>query len=301
MIGVDFSYSNIKNCTFESTDLKNSKLHHCVIQYCKFQRITLSSAKCSFANFSFSMLYGNSFDETDFYKATMICAKDRQSNFSASNFNKANLRGSKFFKSILTGTFFGDADLTSVNFDQCNLNGANFHQTQRSGINLNITDEHGNKITTTADLKKLINNRSNNHTLVKIKSTCEIGSVQWYSSSNGEVLIDENTFLHIIIGDKSPIGVLANLTKENPNIINIMNQNQASSDARSAGRDQISADTNIDSVNNGSVKGAAINLGSDIGNNEVEDDEGISVSSEQVAPNDISSNELENNLEYDGN
>lgn len=289
MEGIDFSHNDIVNCIFEDADLRNAKLNHCLIEDCKFQRVTLNSARCSFVNLSFSLLNRNNFNEVDFYRAVMISVEDEGSKFAASNLSRANLRDGKFFKSVLTGVFFGEANLTLATFDKCKLNGANFYQTQRSGIDLNIKDETGKKITNAADLQNLNDSNSNSKSLPKLKSTCEIGSVQWYSNSNGEILIDENTFLHIVIGNKSPIAVLANLTKENPNIINIMNQN----DLRTAGRDQVNADTNVDSVSNGSVKGSDIQIGDVIGNNEVGDDDILDISEEPIIPHDIESNESE--------
>jgi uncharacterized protein YjbI with pentapeptide repeats len=292
MEGIDLSHNHIVSCNFEDANLRNSSLIHCTIEDCKFQRFTLEAAKCSFMNLSHSSLKKNHFNEVDFYRAIMIQMKDTESEFISSKLGKVNLRGSSFVRSDLTGAFLGEANLTLASFDECKLRGTNFYQTQRSGINLNITE-----VSQTIDSRDNGSSTSNpgikssSDPLTRLQSTCSIGNVQWYSNSNGEVLIDENTFLHIIVGNKSPIAVLANLTKENPNIINIMNQNQASSESRSAGHDQINADTNVDSVNNGDVKGAHVSVNDTLSNDEDDDSGGLSLQREQPIPDDLESNE----------
>jgi uncharacterized protein YjbI with pentapeptide repeats len=289
MISIDLNRSRISNCVFEDVDLSNARLNDSTIDDCKFNRVTLEPAKCSFANFSFSTISNSHFDEVDFYRAIMIGVKDKGGSFISSKFHKANLRCSKFKSSKFTGAFLAESDLTLADFDECDLRSANFYQTQRGGLDLHIEPSKSVESDNT----------------VKLTSTCIIKNVQWYSRNNGEVTIDEDTFLQIIYGTKSPIAVLANLTKENPNIINVLNQNQLSSESRSAGGDQTNADTNIESVSNSDVKGSTIinsdteNLDghdiddkiSDIRNNEREDQTSESSQDRVDQLSDIRSNE----------
>ncbi|MBD2776796.1 pentapeptide repeat-containing protein [Iningainema tapete] len=243
---VDLSNNLIKSCDFEAADLSKAKLSNCEFIGTAFNGRTLKPANLSSADTSFSVFREEcNLNEVNFTRVRMIESRIEKCRCVRSIFYGARLISSYFVDSNLTGADFRNADLTMINLDKCLLSGANFFKTIRGGINLNI---------------QTVNEQSNKEEQINIKSSCDIKFIDWSPKKDGEIQINENDFLSIIIGSKSAVSVISNLSKENPSVISyIYNQAQAEANAQSAGNDLNDASVNIDGdVNNGDISGGSI-------------------------------------------
>lgn len=253
---IDLSNNQIENTDFEAANLSKSKLYNCEFLGTEFTGKTLKSANLSDADISCSKFESCNLNEVDLTRVRMIGTKVEKCDFVRSSFYCAKLRSSGFVKSDLTGVDLRNADLTMVNFDECLLHGANFHQTQRGGINLNINP------CDKKEFPKFANNQEDKDK-INMNSSCFIDFVEWSPDKDGDIQINTNDFLMIVLGMTSPVAVLSQLSKDNPLFIsNIFSQPTAVANAKSAGHDLNDASVNIErDANESDIKGGSIETG----------------------------------------
>lgn len=253
---IDLSNNQIENTDFEAANLSESKLYNCEFLGTEFTGKTLESANLSDADISCSEFESCNLNEVDLTRVRMIETKVKKSDFVRSSFYCARLRSSSFVKSDLTGVDLRNADLTMVNFDECLLHGANFHQTQRGGINLNIKRPGEEEKSQSA-------NNPENKDKINMNSSCLIDFVEWSPDKDGDIQINTNDFLMIVLGMTSPVAVLSQLSKDNPLFIsNIFSHPTAVANAKSAGHDLNDASVNIErDANESDIKGGSIETG----------------------------------------
>ena len=264
---IDLSSNQIENTDFEAANLSKSKLYNCEFLETEFTGKTLESANLSDADISCSKFESCNLNEVDLTRVRMIETKVEKCDFVRSSFYCAKLRSSSFVKSDLTGVDLRNADLTMVNFDECLLHGANFHQTQRGGINLNI------KRPVEEEKSKSANNQENKDK-INMNSSCLIDFVEWSPDKNGDIQINTNDFLMIVLGMTSPVAVLSQLSKDNPLFIsNIFSQPTAVANAKSAGHDLNDASVNIErDANESDIKGGSVETGLSVINDQNEEE-----------------------------
>ncbi len=239
----DISNNKIENTTFHSADLYKSQLTKCKIIKTHFTTINhktnLSYIDASESEFKECLL-----NEANFYYARMINTKIITCQLVRTSFRSANMIQSQMVDCNLTGCDFRYTDLTLVTLDKCHLNGAKFFQTQRGGLNLNVKkleNNENNQNSSENSTVKAENNENNqnssknaNTNQIVYTSNCYISSIDWSPEGDGQIQLDANSFLSIINGDKSPIAVVTNLSKEAAQFI--LN-NFATATAKSAGED----------------------------------------------------------------
>jgi uncharacterized protein YjbI with pentapeptide repeats len=247
---VDLSNNLIVGTDFECADLSKAKLYNCEFVKTTFNGKKLKSANLQSADVSFSFFKDNCIlNEVNLSYTRMIETKFNKSELVGASFYGANLISSQFIDSNLTGVDFRSADLTLVNFDRAKLNSANFFQTKRGGANFNITF-----------CKRSPSDEIDDNTL--IESSCIVECIEWSPKRNGEIQLDKMQFLSIVSGRKSPLAVIASLSKDNPSVISyIYNQAQAeaNSNSKSAGNDMNDASINVNrDVNDSDLSGGSI-------------------------------------------
>ncbi|MGD1909816.1 MAG: pentapeptide repeat-containing protein [Rivularia sp. (in: cyanobacteria)] len=256
---VNMSNNIITDTDFEDADLSKAKLYKCEFIRTTFTGESLKPANLSYVDASFTVFKEQcNLNQVKLLWARMIEAKIENSDFIGANFYGVNLRSSQIIDSDLTGVNFRSADLTLVNFDKCKLNSSNFFETKRGGLNLNISEENINQ----NENQSYQENYSKENNKIIMKSSCIFDCIEWGPKINGEVQIDRNTFLSIVTGKQSALSVISNITKENPQIISqIYNQNQAEAkaDAQSAAHDLNDASVDIGGdVNESELSGGSI-------------------------------------------
>lgn len=139
--------------------------------------------------------------------------------------------GSKFIESDLTGADFRNADLTQVIFHKCDLYCSKFYRTRRGGLKLQLDKEstETNEKQKTGEKESTETNGKQKTGKDKLPNSCKIGCVDWDPDGNGEIQIDEENFLEIVYGKKSPIKVL-----DDSKALNIYTTNINQANAKSA-------------------------------------------------------------------
>jgi uncharacterized protein YjbI with pentapeptide repeats len=227
----------LTDCDFNEASIKYVELNNNRFIDTNFQQANLEKSNISNCEFDNCNL-----DEANFSQVRMIKTNSTQCNFTKAIFYRANLRESTFTKSDLIGVDFRYADLTLLNLNKCHLNFSNFFQTKRGGINLNIENFQEE-------------DRNKDKQQIDLKSNCTIKCIEWNPQLNGEIQIDEISFLEIIAGLKSPVSVISNLAKGNAQFV-LQNYAQATA----AGRDYNDTSVNVDGdVNDGKFETGNIN------------------------------------------
>jgi uncharacterized protein YjbI with pentapeptide repeats len=289
----DISNNRIEGTKFRSTDLSKSQLSECEIIETHFTTINhktnLSYVDASESNFQECLL-----NEANFYYARMIKTEIKNCQLIRTSFRSANMIQSKIVDCNLTGCDFRYTDLTLVTLDKCHLHGAKFFQTQRGGLDLKVVkvENNENNQNSSENLNVKAQNNENNQNSSKnattnqigYTSSCDIKSIDWSPEGDGQIQLDTNSFLSIISGDKSPIAVVSNLSKEAAQFI--LN-NFATATAKSAGED-----LNDSSINNsGELNESQLRTG-DIENKAfIETDEGESSDDYEASYNKSDSDE----------
>ena len=240
----NLSYNVFKNNDFGGADLYKANLYYCEFINTQFNGGILEPAKLASVDISFSTFEQCNLSGVDFSHAKTINIKVNDSTFVRTNFYNANLKESSFSASKLTGSDFRYADLTLLTLDRCTLSGANFFQTKRGGIDLKI------------EIDKTQGNDTQENQGQNLKSNCTINCIEWSPKTNGEIQISPQSFLEILVGKKSPIAIISNLSKEGAQFI--LNT-YATANAKNAGEDLNDASLNIDGdVDDSELSGGSV-------------------------------------------
>jgi uncharacterized protein YjbI with pentapeptide repeats len=238
---LDFSNSFIIESDFENARLEKAKFYSCNLFETNFAGKSLESSYLAGTDLSNSKLLSCNFSQANMNRVRMMGTVVEKSKFIGTIFSDSDLTSSSFTQADLTGIDFRRSNLTQLILDKCTLNSAKFYQTQRGGLDLKIEES------------PITNEKKSKFEMAR-KSNCIVKCVDWSPKGDGEIQIDEESFLSIVAGEKPPIAILSK-SEASQIYFSTYNQASAQSISKSAG----------DTLNDSSL-----NAGNDIIDSDIE-------------------------------